>query len=302
MKVHVDPVPVGLSQAMWRVSRALRATAPADVEIVSTPELADVQVLHVIGSDCGLHLRAPAYAAIQYCGGLEAAPDGRNVPVTSTEAWEPIWRGAVAVWSYFDLPVPEDVPFYHAPLGVDADVFHMPPLRSGIRPVGVMTSGYVSGPGAEAIEEVAIAASRSGLTTLHLGPEKVQGMKRYPPSWRCVFGVSDADLCGLYQRSRWVSGLRHDEGFELPVLEGIACGARPIVFDRPDMRRWYDGHASFVPECDGDKLVAALMAVFARDPNPVTAAERDEFIQWFEWKSLASGFWSAVRAGMEVSA
>lgn len=298
MKVHVDPVPLGLSQAMWRVANALRASAPADVEIVASPELADVQVLHVIGRDCGLHLRAPAYAVIQYCGGLEAAPDGRNVPVASPAVWEPLWRGAVAIWSYFDLRVPKDIPFYLAPLGVNTETFCMPPDGSGLRAIGAMTSGYVAGPGAEAIEEVAIAAERSGLTTLHLGPKSVQGMQRYPSTWKWVMGVSDTELAGLYQRTRWVSGLRHEEGFELPVLEGLACGARPIVFDRPDMRRWYDGHAVFVPECDGGRLVDELMKVLARDPSPVTREERDDFVQWFEWSALAAGFWSAVRAGM----
>jgi hypothetical protein len=300
MKVYVDPVPAGLSQAMWRVSRALRETAPSDVKIVKFPNEADVQVLHMIGRDCMSHLTAPRYAVVQYCGGMEAAPDGRNVPITNSP-WLPVWRDAVAVWSYYDLCMPAGINYYHAPLGVDGEIFK-PSRTPAPRDVGIMTSGYVSGFGAEAIEECALAAARCNFATVHLGPTRIQNMTQYPPRWFAVSAITDRELAGLYRRCRYVSGLRYGEGFELPVLEGLACGARPIVFDRPDMREWYDGHAVFVPECCGDALVDVLSDVLRDEPQPVTPAERDSVLARFDWSTIGRGFWATILARVEVVA
>lgn len=301
MRVYVDPVPAGLSQAMWRVARVLRETAPAGVQIVDSPLLADLQVIHLIGVDGMQHVSSPSYAALQYCFSAEATADGRNAPTACDSAWMPIWRDAVAVWSYYDLPVPPGINFYHAPLGVNSDIFKMTPAWPQ-RDIMMLSSGYVSGAGAEAIEACAVAVSRCGGMTAHIGPSRVQGMSQYPEHWYSVMGVTDEDLAGLYRRSLWVSGLRYREGFELPVLEGLACGARPIVFDRQDMRQWYDGHAVFVPECDGDALIDHLTIVLRNDPEPVTVEERAWIVRRFNWQALAAGFWAKIQARMEAAA
>ena len=236
MKVYVDP-PKHMSQAMFRVARALKQYAPLDVRIVLDPKEADYQVLHVIGPDALLYRsEARATVAIQYCfisAGFEAHRD----------AWIDWWKQQRLVWSYYDLspyvPWPR---MYYAPMGIEPATFK---LQRGSRDVGAMTSGYVTGPGAEAIEEVGLAAAKHGMSILHLGPVPETRDKSpmvTPPGWMNLHGVSDHVLAEAYGRSRWVSGLRHVEGFELPALEGLACGARPVLFDRPEMRAWFKGH------------------------------------------------------------
>ncbi len=284
MKVCVTPIPE-MSIAMERVAMSLRRYAPKGVEFTPLPWDADFQVLHAIGPDSVRNVKTYEFVTIQYC--LWTA--------NSAELWKNTWGKSKLVVSYYDLTklLPEETEFLYLPLGVDRAVFN-PGDTPVVRNIGILSSGYVTGPAAEAIEEVAEAALRTRNTVYHLGPQKIENMgPRKEISWvaRGDEVISDSQLVDLYRHSRWVSGLRHGEGFELPVLEGLACGARPIVFDREDMRHWYDGHAVFVPECDGEKLVDHLVQVLSTDPEPITAVEREEIFARFDWKPIAERFW-----------
>ena len=287
MKVCVSALPDRLSHAMHRVARALEESAPDEVEIVSRPQNADHQILHTIDGGQGAYrvLNAPRYSVIQYC--LKTA-NGRN------NTTDKFWHEADMVWSYYPMDdLIGSTRFYYAPLGVDR-IFTQP-FTECRRDVGIMSSGYVSGPSAEAIEEVAVAANRVGLTVAHLGPDQPVNMTTQSKGWSSIKGVKDTELAQFYRRSKWVSGLRHVEGFELPVLEGLVCGARPIVFDRPDMRQWYDGHAVFVPETNGEELIQLLVEVMSTEPEPVSRDERQEIIKRFDWAGIAEGFWMNFR-------
>jgi hypothetical protein len=286
VRVHLAPSSK-LSRAMHRTADALRRYAPKGVEIVDRSRGADLRVLHVIGiEDLQSHCDAGPYAVMQYCWKTARG---------SSREWNRIWVGASLVWSYYDLPVPPGTPFLRAPLGVDSHAFQWGPDET--RQDLVVTSGYVAGPGAESIEEVAEAALRSGMEVVHIGPQNVEGMARRTEStWSARMGLSDQELAGILRRARWVSGLRRVEGFELPALEAIACGARPIVFNRPDMRHWYAGHAIMVDECGGDPLVEALTRIFQTLRCPVSWSEREEVVARFSWERMASEFWKAVLA------
>lgn len=279
MKICLTPI--GLhSRAMLRVTEALmKHGVPSDVSFVGRPVNADVQVLHVIGQDVLQYDWPREYVVIQYCYQTAGG---------SLSQWQKFWSKARFVWSYYDLDV-VGAPFYQAPLGVDA-IFQ---IQEGYRD-SVLTTGYVSGPGAEPIEEMSCAAEDLGLRTLHVGPDHIQGMKRYPKDFESFLDISDEFLVALYNRALWVSGMRYVEGFEMPVIEGLACGARPICFDRLDMRRWYDGHAVFIPETQGVELQGILKEVMQSPPQPVTNAEREGVIAQFSWPKIAHGFWQQM--------
>ncbi len=287
MKVFLQPT--GLySHAMLRVAAALERYAPDPIEVTRNADQADFRVIHAIGPGLfhGVDENQP-HAIIQYC--LESAG-------YDALRWSLIWQRAQLVWSYYDL-VPRGggqlFEFYHAPLGVD-DAFVRATPNGQKRPIGAMSSGYVSGPSAEAIEEVALAAHAVGIPVVHLGPQSVEGMKARPANWSAVIGISDVELADLYLHTEWVSGLRHVEGFELPALEGLMCGARPFVFDRPDMHQWYDEHAVFVPECCGEPLIAELTELFRHKPVGVSDAERAKIADTFNWERIATGFWERL--------
>jgi len=286
MRVHLDPV--GLhSRAMVRVAGALKRFAPSSVTFAEEQKDADLCVLHAIGADSvkGTTDSQP-YAVIQYC--LETA--GMNDP-----EWRKVWRRSQLVWSYYNLKNKggnKDFPFYYAPLGIDTTFYCG---RLGYqRDITLLTSGFVSGPCEESIEEAAWAVYGAGGKTVHLGPSNIKGMGVPPPGWSFAYDIADLDLMNLYSRTKWVSGLRHIEGFELPALEGLVCGARPVVFDREEMRQWYNGHAVFIPECHGVELVDRLTALFQTEPNPVTESERRQVLARFNWATIATDFWKRL--------
>jgi hypothetical protein len=298
MRVHVD-APYGLSRAMSRVARALTAHAPASVQVVTRAADADLVLLHTVGYDdtvaaaARLQAAGQRYAVAQYCL--------RSTQQRHTQAWQRLWAGADLVWSYYDLnaaceadgcEMDPAVNFYMSPLGVDP-AFAAGQMPTGERQVDVMTSGYVS-TGQEAIWEFALAAERTGRTVKHLGPNAVRGMPRRPAGWTSMLDVTDEVLAAFYGCTKWVSGLRYGEGFEMPCIEGLARGARPVVFDRPDMRMWYEGHAVFVPEAPSEELTCILEAVLAGAPVPVSEAERAAVLRRFAWPGIAAGFWQAL--------
>lgn len=301
MKAFVTS-PSHLSRAMFRVDAALTKYAPPGVEIVDKISHADLVVVPVIGFPDAVESirdcvdRGQSYAMIQYCM--------RTTQESNTAKWIPLWRNAVCVWSYYNLnemirndnPDLDEqyLPFFYAPLGVDEEFTRM--FVDVPRRLGAITTGYVSGPSAEAIEEVAVAAGRLGMTVAHIGPFPVGMTNDKSPGshWKFHFGITDQELAALYRSSQWVSGLRHGEGFELPVLEGLCCGARPILFDRPEMRYWYGEHAVFVPECAGEALIEHLVRVMSEPPSPVTFDERRRVMRRFDWREIASDFWMRV--------
>ena len=289
MRVYLTPQP-GLSRAMDRVTKALVANVPPGVKIVPTVEEADLHVIHVIGYPETVETvktacdRRQRYAVIQYC-------------LTSTQepkaaTWVPVWYCATAVWSYYDLiaAFPDEdmrasagysIKFYHAPLGIDTEIFRRPPIADERYFLGC--SGYVAE--SECLEECANAVQSLGGRLAHLGHDLplVGQVDRF-------FNLHDWQLVRLWASCRYVAGLRRIEGFELPVYEGLACGARPLVFDRPHYRAWLGDHASYVPEVE-PALLTPLIANILSEPRPVTADERQWVKERFDWNTIAKGFW-----------
>lgn len=289
MRVFLQPT--GLhSIAMLRVVNALTRYKPQHVEIVKDIEAANLVVLHVIGLDAYKQAensfgRSQEYVAIQYCGCWEQS---------CLHAWYDLWSNALFTWSYYDLSshIPSGK-FYYAPLGVDDVFIHAPNLH--IRSPRILTSGYVSGRPQEPIEEVWAAAHETLIDAVHLGPDNVHGMsKPYPRKWKSYHNIDDISLAHLYSSCQWVSAMRYQEGFELPAIEGLARGARPICFDQPSIHYWYGDLVHYVPECYGEELVDRLCGVILDDYREVTQEEIDYVKHRFDWRPIANGFWRMV--------
>jgi hypothetical protein len=299
MNVFIEPQH-GLSRAMDRVTRAFKEYAPAGVVFVKDVNEADLEVLHAIGYPETVERARAAidagreFALIQYCV--------RSTDHPSAQDWLPVWYVAKMVFSYYDLYrlCDEDhvavrfSNFVCAPLGIDRAFVQSPPNGQARR--GILTSGYVSA-GSEAIEECWAAASRIGERVVHLGPYPVKMGVMSPDADVSVTGpgITDALLRVHYDSVKFVSGLRYVEGFEMPCVEGLARGVRPIVFDRPDMRKWYDGFAIFVKEQSGPRLVQELVDVM-HDGTHVTEEERQAALTRFSWERTARSFWGGLSA------
>jgi glycosyltransferase involved in cell wall biosynthesis len=311
LSVYIDREAQLLSTV--RIAEALTNTAPDWVRVIQEPDRADIQIIQATDLKARRRIRASRYAVVQHALTMEMVSRGNREKIVVPEnfnAWDTVWSKALAVWTHHDIRTemswggisstytaadltPAARQLYWAPFGVDLGVFR----RSvSARDIGIITTGIVSSPTEEAIEEAALAAQRSGLTTVHLGPSQVQGMTATIPGWSAVGPIADALLAALYGRAKWVSGLRHGEGFELPVVEGLACGARPICFDTPHQRFAFGELAVYVPESSGDVLVEHLARVMAEPPVPVSAEEYARIETDFSWEKLATGFWHAMAA------
>jgi D-inositol-3-phosphate glycosyltransferase len=290
VKVYLK-APGGLSHAMTRVENALRKHLPSGVMEVTRREDADLEVLHVVGTD-GLRahlssMSARQFAVIQYC-------------VRST-LWMPsfwltdVWSKATCVWSYYDLNqlLADDnddrrIPsFYLAPLGVDQTFRRWHDKNRYL----AACTGYVAE--SECLHEVAHAALATSIdgkwgSVFHLGPDEVFPQSEFP-NVKSQLNISDDVLAQQYSRSRFVTGLRRVEGFELPLAEGLLCGAMPITFDSPHYRKWFDGLAHFIPE--DHNVALSLQELFSAPYVPPSHEQMNECRNRFNWHTIAPNFW-----------
>lgn len=300
MKVHIAMPPID-SRSFHRISQALVTHAPDGVAFVASEDTADLVVFLVIGypeTVAGVErvvAKGKRYAIVQACL--------RSTQEPSTEKWLPLWSGAACVWSYYDLKAAllEDLDrgeiggrekkhwsqtnFYHAPLGVDSAVFRPADVRKRFT---MATSGYV--PETEGVLEAMEAARRVGGSVFHLGPTDA----RYGVYVSSALGISDELLAKRYAECRYVAGLRRCEGFEMPAAEGLLCGARPIMFDAPHYRQWFEPWAEFIPEGDFETVTTAIEQLFRSPARLVTDSEREAAAARFHWPTIIAGFWERI--------
>jgi hypothetical protein len=300
LKVFLEPT--GLhSRAMTRIAQALALHRPPGVSIVKRRAMADVVVMYIIGADAisagAAMLRShQQYVPVQCCLRTAGGSDAD---------WRTFWSQSALTWSYYDLSdqIPPDL-FYYAPLGIDNAFFPRPDTAgTSPRELLAVTTGYVSGAGAEAIDEVWHAIHYLSGKGAHIGPKRVVGVMPHT-NWWAAEGVTDAALAKVYSTAKYVAALRHIEGFELPAAEGLACGARPILFDQPALRHWYGNHAIYVPDCSGPKLIDYLTHIMRdggdSEYRPVHMDERHAVLQKFNWVDIAPNFWTRLLTNLQL--
>ncbi len=287
MKVYADNETD--SFALRRIETALREYAPKTIEFVNKKEEADLVIYYLWGRlehkkiDIErITSLGKKYAAVQVC-----VKSTRN---PNTTDWLPIWKNAELVWSYFDLPAyckedgnPANFKFYYAPLGVDKAFKKYPVKKEYV--IASSGLGYLI----ESVRECILAAGGVGKKVFHIGPVITSHTNVDYSN-----GMNDVDLAKKYSACEFVSGLRRKEGFEFPVVEGLVCGARPIVFDRPDCHHWFDGFAVFIPENGRDGIVESLGKIFRKEAKPVTSAEIKKAKNKFNWQKIIEGFWERI--------
>lgn len=278
MNVYLKPQTESLG--IHRVSDALAKYKPSDVEIVNERKRADLVIIHVIGRRehvqrevAQIRKRGQKYVIIQYVLKSSMNPDERD--------WEDIWKGAEIVWSYYPLNIRN---LYYAPLGVESDIFKESFIE---RDFIIATHGKHAL--SESVKECVLASKAVGHRMFHLGHELRRGN-----DITCLQDISDITLASLYSRCEFVSGLRRIEGFEQPVLEGLLCGARPIVFDRPEMKRWYNDIAEFITEGTREEVTEQLIQLFKKGARPVKDWEKQFVRETFNWKSIIRNMFSSI--------
>lgn len=239
----------------------------------------DLKIFHVTGR-CEQTYKAiedwgKDYVVIQYCL--------RSTQKKDTKYWIPMWERAKCVWSYYDLPawVKEDgheanFNFYHGPLGIEPIFNYKPRKKSYV----VLTHGNYQTQGTKQ------TVNANPKTMAHLG-------EPFPTSHSSIdfyTNISDEELVDLYNSTYYVCALRRFEGFELPAAEALACGARPILFDRPHYKQWFQDHAVYIPEESKAEEIEDLKRIFMKR-RPVAAKESHWAKTFFNWDIIIKEFY-----------
>lgn len=297
MKVYCAPT--GLhSRAMIRVKNALIKYKPSNIQIVDNISSSDLLILHVIGFDSleyskQLQQQGKMYSVIQYCM--------RMTDYTIESHWWSLWQNAKLVWSYYNLDnIEGKFNFYHAPLGIDETFINHKLDKSYKRENLVITTGFVSGIDSEPIEEVWQAATKLNYNIIHIGPNKIEGIDFRTTKFNSYVGfpgfVNDIELSYYYSRAKYVSGLRHVEGLELPAAEALSCGSRPLVFAQDATQRWYGTLPTYLPDCHGETLLQCLADVLSRPYENVSDGEIKQIKDVFNWEKIITEYWQKLLA------
>jgi len=291
MRIYLQPPQP--SRGLQRIATALTRYAPPEVEVVDHPKLADLTIVYAIGRRDKvqrqveeIRSRGKHYAIVQVCLKSTMNPDVRD--------WVGIWERAKVLWSYYDLfrIALEDGlyiqgmdNFYHAPLGADSTVFYSKPVEKEFI-IGTCGLSRLQ----ESVRECIVATAEVGQRMFHLGMD----MTFYSQYVTWGKNLIDEQVANEFSRCHFVSALRRKEGFELPGIEGLLCGARPICFDTPDYRWNYQDHAEYIQETDRQGVVDQLVELFRAGARPVTTEERERAVKRFNWQTIISGFYERV--------
>lgn len=193
---------------------------------------------------------------------MAVVPVGVDHTVFRPRPERPQVPGRIMVTSSSDVPMKGLVPLLHAVAKVRTE-----------REVEIVVIGRpkADGPVARTIEDL-------GLT----------------PVVRCVSGVSDDDLAGLYAQAQVAVVPSLYEGFSLPAIEAMACGV-PLVATTggalPEVVGTSGDTGLLVPPDDAEALAVALRRVL---DSPDLAARlgaggRKRVLGRFTWQATAAG-------------
>jgi glycosyltransferase involved in cell wall biosynthesis len=173
-------------------------------------------------------------------------------------------------------------------LGVDPgglQVIGVPP-RPGLGPEGERADGeYVLAVGTleprKNLPRLVEAARRSNVELRVVGARGWGGVELGGNGVRWLGEVSDAELARLYRGALCVAYPSLYEGFGIPVLEAMACGAPVVTTRGTAMEEVADGAAVLVDTRDPAEIAAGIeLATAERDRLVVRGLERARDFRW----------------------
>jgi glycosyltransferase involved in cell wall biosynthesis len=194
------------------------------------------------------------------------------------------------------------------------DLLDVPADKVRVTPLGVGTPFGTEGPASEGdyvlavatleprknLETLVTAFGRAGLdgTELRVAGGRGWGDVQLDGGQIRYLGyVSDEELAKQYRGARCVAYVSRYEGFGLPVLEALACGAPVVASDLPPIREFADGAAVTIDPDDADAIAAGLAEAVRRGDD--LAARGPQVARAYDWKRTAD---ATVAVYREVTA
>jgi glycosyltransferase involved in cell wall biosynthesis len=100
--------------------------------------------------------------------------------------------------------------------------------------------------------------------------------------------VGDDELAALYSGAQALVVASREEGFGLPAVEALACGAPVVACEAAALREVLDGRVTFVPAGDLEALIGAAEA--ARRPAAQPPA--------WSWRDAAQATWQVYERAL----
>jgi len=268
--------------AFTRISEAFRKYSPENIVWVPNWEDSDIFIIHVVGEGevPVLEREHPNKVIVQHCYWTAQIDRVDYIP---------FWKEAKLVISFHKLTdyTDESFNFHYMPWGADPDIFTY--TNRDIRTVDVLTTGYIAKD--ECIDKLYEAAVKADKIVHHTGRNFVEQFGWDTGHYRHLRFMPILALAGLLNYTKYTSCLRLVEGFELLGVEGLFCGARPIVFDLPTYSA-YKGFAYFVNH--EDDIVEQLVHILSQEPEPITDSEYEQILKTFSWKVLVPKMFSRI--------
>ena len=279
-----------ISRAMERIRRAFIGHSPPGVRFLDQMDSEAIHCLNWVGQNPREHTKT-----CEVIQGVPTLPLGSRYIVFAhvgnphyvdlDQHYRRILAGALLVVTY-----DQEILGYmgsnvlETPWGFEPSTFYRIPLQRGYK---ILCTGYVAD--SEAIDACVDACVKLGSRICHVG-----GSLRSLPFtylYNRHENIQDSELRALYSSSEYVSGMRREGGFELPVIEGYGCGAQPIVFDHPTMRKWYSDFVLYVPNVPRPDLARVLAEILAK---PGGVNPKQEILDRFNWRGIIAKIWTRI--------
>jgi hypothetical protein len=253
-------------RAFKRISLAFRTHFPSNVEWVDSNP--DIEIVQVVGKKEYDYLTSKN--SLKNVVMHQQCLLTTGIPISD---WVKLWKECKLVMSFHDLKG-AGFNFLRTPLGAEPDTF---PVGKVQRVYDVFSTGHVAE--TECLDMLYNACVMSQTKMLHTG----ENFKWNAPNYQFLEYMNDPWYSSVLQRTKYVTGLRRVEGFEMACIEGAMSGAVPIVPFLPTYDYYKDfGLYIFM---DGD-ITDQLINIFDKSYVPLTQDQlyyvRDEF----SWKNI----------------
>lgn len=256
-----------------KISKALRNYSPEWIEWVDNIEISDVQFVHVVGAGEVEIIRGCSNPVIfQQC----YLTSGYN-------AWDLLWEKSLLTVSFYNLLnyTNKKFNFLHLPIGYEPNIYKAEvPFEKRSRLAFV--TGHIAE--TEHIYEIYYACKKAGYTLLHTGKNFKLGS-----NYLFFDYMSEPLFSSLLNDVKYVFGLRVIEGFEVAVLEGIACGAEGVVPLFPSYD-WYNNLAIRI-DTESSNLVENIYNILK---NEIKINKNEEKLKEFRWENILNKFYNIL--------